>query len=127
MPEEVIREYEVRLLGVMGYLPSFLNCLSCGESIEKDMTKAGQSSGMKVQFSPQGGGVLCSNCGSGKAGLEPVSIGTLKTLEAALMKKVSFTRNALEESGRIIPPFIMHHLGRRLKSLEFLDKMKGGL
>ena len=126
-PEEVLREYEVRLLGIAGYFPSFLNCLSCGESLEKLTGEAGQGSRMEVMFSPMDGGVLCGNCGSKRTGLESISIGTLKTLEAALTKKVSFTRNALEESGRIIPPFIMHHLGRRLKSLEFIDKMKGGL
>lgn len=120
-PEEVIREYEVRLLGITGYMPSFLSCLSCNKSV------AEECNGGQAVFSPKDGGVFCKACGYNKPGLEAISIGTLKTLEAASSKKVSFTRSALEESGRIIPPFIVHHLGRRLKSLEFLDRMKGGL
>ncbi|MBE9535991.1 MAG: DNA repair protein RecO [Proteobacteria bacterium] len=126
-PEEVVREYEVRLLGITGYMPSFLNCLSCGDPVDRPMDEAGQGGPVEAVFSPGDGGVFCRNCGSEKAGLESISIGTLKTLEAVSTKKVSFSRNAIEESGRIIPPFIMHHLGRRLKSLEFIDKMKGGV
>jgi len=122
-PEEAVREYEVRLLGITGYMPSFLNCLACGDSV----AEAGQGGPVEALFSTIDGGVLCGACSSKKAGLVSISIGTLKTLDAASSGRVSFTRSALEESGRIIPPFIMHHLGRRLKSLEFIDKMKGVL
>lgn len=124
--EASVREFEVRLLNKAGYRPSFLTCISCGKGVEPDPNmirsmdvKAPSSS---LAFSSARGGVLCHRCERHReGGLEFISFGTLKTLEAATYKKVSFTRQALEESGRIIPSFISHHLGKRLKSLDFLD------
>ena len=125
-PEAEARGFEVRLLAMAGYLPSFLNCLSCGGSVLEGDRKRGDVSCDRALFSPARGGVLCTNCAAreGKP-LNFISAGTLKTLDSAARGKVLFTRNSLEESGRVMRDFISHHLGRRLKTLEFIDKMKG--
>ena len=125
-PEAEARGFEVRLLAMAGYLPSFLNCLSCGGSVLEGDRKRGGVPCDRALFSPARGGVLCTNCAAreGKP-LDFISAGTLKTLDSAARGKVLFTRNSLEESGRVMRYFISHHLGRRLKTLEFIDKMKG--
>ncbi len=125
-PEAEARGFEVRLLAMAGYLPSFLNCLSCrGSALEGEKDKVRVSFG-RALFSPARGGVLCIDCAAeeGKL-LDFISAGTLKTLNSAAKGKVLFTKNSLEESGRLMRDFISHHLDKRLKTLEFIDKMKG--
>lgn len=125
-PEAEARGFEVRLLAMAGYLPSFLNCLSCGGSVLEGDKKKGRGSCDRALFSPARGGVLCINCAAkeGKP-LDFISAGTLKTLNSAVKGKALFTKNSLEESGRLMRGFISHHLDKRLKTLEFIDKMKG--
>ncbi len=121
-PEAEARGFEVRLLAMAGYLPSFLNCLSCGCSVLEGDRRGGNG----ALFSPARGGVLCTNCAAREVRpLDFISAGTLKTLNSAAKGNVLFTRNSLEESGRVMRDFIGHHLGRRLKTLDFIDKMKG--
>ncbi|MBE9503005.1 MAG: DNA repair protein RecO [Proteobacteria bacterium] len=123
--EGCLREYEVRILSKVGYMPSFLNCISCGKEVEPYRNRI-STMDMNIGFSSSKGGVFCELCEKRVDDrLEFISFGTLKTLEAATHKKVSFTRHALLESGKIIPPFISHRLGKRLKSLDFLERVKG--
>jgi DNA repair protein RecO len=46
--------YHTDLLRVLGYLPVFFECVSCGKSVLSDK---------KVFFSPVKGGALCISCG----------------------------------------------------------------
>ncbi len=119
-PEPVAREFEMRILGLTGYLPSLITCASCGKKIDKEYAEGG------VPFSLEMGGALCKGCLNLKgSSVLRVSMGTLKTLNAAAGGNVSFSKNALAESSEIIPPFITHHLGMKFKSLDFIRKMKG--
>ena len=125
-PEAEARGFEVRLLAMAGYLPSFLNCLSCRGSVlegEKNKVRVSFDSAL---FSSARGGVLCTKCAASETKpLDFISAGTLKTLNSAVKGKALFTKNSLEESGRLMRGFISHHLDKRLKTLEFIDKMKG--
>ncbi len=88
--------------------------------------KTGRGPCDSALFSPARGGVLCTNCAAREAKpLDFISAGTLKTLDSAAKGRALFTKNSLEESGRLMRDFIGHHLGKRLKTLDFIDKMKG--
>ena len=118
-PEAIARGAEVRLLDIAGYLPSFGTCVICNDTLTGETHREG------VAFSGERGGVICSSCRPKGERVDFVSPGTLKTLSASVGRRVLFTRLALEESGRIIPSFIAHHLGKPLKSLGFIGQMKG--
>lgn len=126
--EEATRVFEIRLLKSMGYLPSFLTCVSCGSGIVHKKTDSIYREKMELEgvpFSMAKGGVLCGHClGRNDAKLDSISLGTLKTLDAAAVRRISFSRKALEESKKIIPPFIASQLGRNLKSLDFIKNME---
>lgn len=121
--EVVVREFEIRLLSLSGYMPSLLECTSCGCNIFQ----------IKEELSPQGtafshsrGGVVCSKCrGQDNSLFDFISPGTLMTLSGVLNGKISFTKDALHESGRLLSAFISQHLGKRLKSVDFIEHMKG--
>ena len=124
-PEEVVRQFEISILNLTGYMPSLLKCISCGKEVRHQMTGGGSGEAGRLPFSISKGGVFCPACSrASEDSLDYVSYGTLRTLDAATSGKVAFTKHALEESGRIIPAFIVHHLGKRLKCLEFIEKMK---
>jgi len=122
--EVVVREFQIRLLSMSGYMPSLTECASCGGNVfqAKDTELMNQS----TAFSHSRGGVLCRDCsGSDSSSLDFISPGTLKTLSRLLKGKVSFTRHSLDESGRLLSAFISQHAGKRLKSLDFMEHMKG--
>lgn len=128
-PEETAREYDMKILSRMGYMPSLLACVVCDKKLLDANGQAfskKNSQNSSVGFSWARGGIVCGDCQK-KTGeeLHYVSVGTLKTLNAAVLRPVSFTMNALSESEMIIPPFIAYHMGTNLKSLEFIRTMKG--
>jgi len=121
--EVVVREFEIRLLSMAGYMPSLLECTSCGSNVFKI---SAESAPMGIAFSHSRGGVVCGKCrGHDNSAFDFISPGTLKTLSGALNGKVSFTKDALNESGRLLSAFISQHLGKRLKSLDFIAHIKG--
>jgi DNA repair protein RecO (recombination protein O) len=119
--EEYLRIYEVRLLTLLGYQPQLDKCIICQGEI-----------GLKVQnwFSLKRGGVVCPMCHKGIEDL-PISLGTSRVMKAARsyplskITRIKFTVQALKESRQILSNFVEYQLGKRLKSLQFLEQMKG--
>lgn len=120
--EDLLRVFEVRLLDDLGLRPHVSDCVTCHIPFH---------SGMKVRFSPEKGGALCNRCVKDTSITIPVSIGTLKTLEMAIkiepmkIPRLVFSREVRDESREILRGFIRFHTGRELKSLEFIEKIKG--
>jgi len=123
-PRAAIRAYEIRLLALIGYLPQFIKCIACGADLSGPVGGEAVGDGV-VAFSIKRGGALCGGCKK-ETGDEtaPISIGTLKTLDKAVKGGISFSKFALEESGKIITPFINRHIGKKMKSLDFLAGLK---
>jgi DNA repair protein RecO (recombination protein O) len=119
--EEYLRIFEVRLLTLLGYQPQLDKCIICQGEI-----------GLKVQnwFSLKRGGVVCPMCHKGIEDL-PISLGTSRVMKAARsyplskITRIKFTVQALKESRQILSNFVEYQLGKRLKSLQFLEQMKG--
>ena len=118
--EEYLRIFEVRLLTLLGYQPQLDRCSICQREL-----------GLKVQnwFSLKRGGVICPHCHRGIDDL-PISLGTSRIMKAARnyplgkITRIKFTAQALKESSQILSNFVEYHLGKRLKSLQFLEQMK---
>ena len=119
--EDYLRIFEMRLLASAGYHPSFDFCSGCKKPWEK---------GEPFWFSVPRGGVVCSRCKEGEKDVYSLSLGTAKLLKQACnltadkMKRLMFSPQAREESGRILPCFIRYQLGKELKSFKFLEKMQ---
>jgi len=123
-PQVVVREFEIRVLSLTGYMPSLVECTSCGNNIFH--AKGKSEVFHETAFSQSRGGVVCEGCrGHEKSAFDFVSPGTLKTLSNVLSGRVSFTKHALDESGVLLGRFISQHIGKRLKSLDFIEHMKG--
>jgi DNA repair protein RecO (recombination protein O) len=120
--EDYLRIFEMRLLVASGYQPCLNHCIECKGELKKGQT---------LRFSISRGGVVCASCVPSGKNLYPVSLGTLKLLQQAStmsfnkVQRLVFSSQALEESREFLPQFIQHHLGRELKTLKFLEKMRG--
>lgn len=119
-PSLVVRAFDLRLLGILGYRPQLFACVGC----RKELGPEGNA------FSPQAGGVLCPDCFGRASDLEPLDDATFRVLrflqthpvlDAARMTVSAATRATLE---RLMHASLRHHLERQLRSVDFLERLR---
>jgi DNA repair protein RecO (recombination protein O) len=129
-----LRLFELALLSHAGYAPSLVSCVDCGKKITGPCS-----------FHPSLGGLRCDICDpEGKGGVL-LGHGTAQTLSTLLqqatqlieqlgVEREEFVCEALpilpspeerivRESGRLIARYVEHTLGRRVKSLAFIEEL----
>lgn len=104
-------KFELDALEHAGFRPSFTPCVLCG----------GPLSG-RCAFDPSHGGVVCDRC----FGRVPNALGITPELSLALAGLQDGQRTPLEpvlraQARRLLNAFVAHHLGRRLKAVEFME------
>lgn len=117
-PEVVVHAFEARFLRLIGLLPRFDACASCGGALE---------AGSEAAFAPGAGGALCAKCASAAAERITVSRGAL----AALARLATTPSNRVERlriSGtiasdvrRALARVWLNLLGREPRMLPYLD------
>lgn len=118
-PELVIRAFEIRLMGVLGYRPQLADCVVCGTEL----------SGSKIFFSPRLGGGLCDRCISHDTEFFSCKLGTinmLKQLAVWDLKRLRILKLSGEtkrEIGQIMKRYIDHRLEKKIKSADFLQSL----
>jgi DNA repair protein RecO (recombination protein O) len=121
-PEPILRSYELKLLSMLGFRPSFETCVVCGND---------PGPAPFVRFVPALGGVICPTCPSEGEVVHRISRGTLETMKRLLdgdIRKAHMIRIGGEmtrEMDRAIGDYISHRTERKLKSKEFLDSLRG--
>lgn len=119
-PSLVVRAFDLRLLGILGYRPQLFSCVACG----RELGPEGNA------FSPQLGGVLCPECLERAADVEPLDGATFRVLrflqthpvlDASRMTVSRSTRATLE---RLMHATLRHHLERQLRSVDFLQRLR---
>jgi len=114
--EEVLRLFELKSLVLLGYGPRLDRCVRCGREVEEEG---------KIGVDVSSGGIVCKECS--QEALLRISPGTLKLLREAkdltLEKahRLRFSRLSLREAKGLFREFYAHHVGRRLRSVKFLD------
>lgn len=119
-PEVLTKVFEFKLLSLAGYRPRLEECVECGRPVE----------GSPVRFT-MAGGVLCRECVSAESPIVIISRGTLEMMKRLLevdprrAHVLKLSPDIAAELGRLARNYIAYHLERRLKSLEFLDMIRG--
>ena len=119
-PAFAVRYYEVRLLDLVGFRPQLFHCIGCGEEIQPE----------DQYFSAEKGGVLCPKCGTGVAGVRPVSMPALKILRhfqrssytEAQRARLSMTVD--RELENLMGHYLTYLLERGLNSPSFLRRVR---
>jgi DNA repair protein RecO (recombination protein O) len=116
-----MRFFELRLLGLVGYRPQLFQCVRCNAPLEP----------VHNYFCAEDGGVLCPRCGENQRGVRPIALGTLKVLrylqtrgyeECIRLQLQPSTRSEVEE---VLQQYLIYLLERRLKSVEFMNLLRG--
>jgi DNA repair protein RecO (recombination protein O) len=118
-PDSLLPVFLLRLLVLGGYGPRLGQCFKCG-----------QEPAPPLFFSIPQGGVLCGACRPGAAGpLLPLTPGTWKLLRLAgempreKLSRLRFPPQQRDQGLAVFKAFLLHHLGRGLKSWSFWEKV----
>jgi DNA repair protein RecO (recombination protein O) len=119
--ERMVRFFELRLLGHLGYTPQLQKCANCNRVLQPEPN----------YFNPAQGGVLCRECGYSDMSARTISVNALKVLRL-------WQRSDMETAGRvklgaelarelkgILRENVRYLLEKQLKSIEWLDRLAG--
>ena len=117
-PADLLPRFELRLLDVLGLLPSLDACVRCGA----DLRNAAEA-----WLDPASGGLVCGRChAGGEAGrLEGKEIENVRGL-AAPKRAAPATTSALPAVSRAVDALVTYHLGKRAKATAFLEELAQG-
>ncbi|MDH7500776.1 MAG: DNA repair protein RecO [candidate division NC10 bacterium] len=117
----VERAFEARLLRSTGYLPELSRCLKCQRTLR----------GVEeVFFSPQEGGVLCSDCSPAREFSLPLSPASLSYLLEAergdfhSLSAASLSAREREQIGQAMRAHLSCILQRRMHTLDFMEQLE---
>lgn len=121
--EKFLWRFQLQLASFLGYRPEFGSCVRCGAPLE----------GAKVAFSFALGGTLCDRCAGQGVQTCPIHMGTarfLVRLRRGRMNRVRPLKSSprlAEEIRPLLRRFLEYHTEdhRGLRSLDFLEKMRG--
>ncbi|THB75342.1 MAG: DNA repair protein RecO [Desulfobacteraceae bacterium] len=116
--------FQIRFMSISGFSPSITECAHCHTGLD-------EIQGQKVVFDFTEGTLVCPNCNHHpvKKGVT-VSKGTLKQLfwintsDIHRADRIRFSAYAVREGEVLLESFIPFHIGRDLKSLQFLKRIR---
>ena len=116
----VARYYEMHLLGLAGYQPQLFVCGACKKALEPEIN----------YFSPAQGTVFCPQHGHDRTDTVELSANALKVLRflqtrdwdtCRLLRLNPATQAEIE---RLAYRYITHHLERKVKSADFIERLR---
>ncbi len=116
--------FQMRFATLSGFCPELSRCNVCGIGVEA--IPAG-----RVVFDIPRGGIVCQGCGGASLRETVLSKGTIKQLlwagrgDYRLACRVRFSDFSIRAGLAFLEAFLPYHLGKRPKSLAFLQKIRG--
>jgi DNA repair protein RecO (recombination protein O) len=127
LPNHILHiAFQLRFMTLSGFGPGFDHCHNCRKSLE-------QFGRPSVAFDVKRGGILCEACSSQAVDPFFLSKGTIKVLNWASnapmdkIRRLRFSRQAVEESLHMLEAFVPYYLGRETKSMKFLKQLDAKL
>jgi DNA repair protein RecO (recombination protein O) len=117
-PKRVTRIFEIKLLSLMGLMPSVSECANCGGPVDA-----------QARLSLRNGGLLCKNCLSTDKLARPILPGTVKFIEYIQnspfdkIDRVKVAQEVGKELEHTLRKFLDYHIERRLKTVDFLKEI----
>jgi DNA repair protein RecO (recombination protein O) len=114
------RYYELHLLGLVGYQPQLFVCGGCKKQLEPEVN----------YLSAAEGSVFCRKCGYDQMGTKELSVNALKVLRFLQTRDwdtchlLRLSRASHTEVERTMNHYITYHLERRLKSVDFIHRLR---
>ncbi len=118
--ELALRYFEVHLFRLLGYQPELHQCVACHTSLRPS----------SCYFTPDGGGVLCSNCRHRNLVVCPLSLNALKVFRFiqaqpfAEVDRLKVGPSLAGELKQVMRRYIRYLLERELKCAGWLDRLE---
>ena len=115
------RAFETQLLGALGLLPRFLECMGCGARAE---------SARRIYFNARQGGIYCAMCHEKACGGLLISRGCVQAIQFLSQSNIQkaaqlrLGRQISAELEQVIKQFMDYRLEHQLKSVKFLTAVK---
>jgi DNA repair protein RecO (recombination protein O) len=122
-PPEVVLRFEMQMLRVLGHLPTFHLCASCGNPVESDRDRQTTRLGIAA------GGVLCPDCLPGQRYVLRIRKPTLEYLIAYASSDWQNSLPPIESEFRgelrfVMDKFVSNLADRQLRLTDFLEELK---
>ncbi len=120
--EGLLRIFEAKVLDLAGYRPRLDRCVVCDGTLK----------GSWVNFLVERGVVVCADCAERDRRGAKVSLGTIRALDEARrvdldrIHRLALTPLAVREGRTLLRAFYTYHVGRKLKSVFFLEALEKG-
>jgi DNA repair protein RecO (recombination protein O) len=115
----VLRFYELRLLGCLGYRPQLYHCAVCQEVLTEETR----------HFSHEAGGALCPRCAPSQRAALPLSLSAFKLLRflqaqpLEAVERLNISPATRAEAELLLRTYVRRILERDLKSVAFLEEI----
>jgi DNA repair protein RecO (recombination protein O) len=115
----VARIFEIKLLGLLGLMPTLTECAYCSGKVD-----------VSAKFSIAHGGLICKTCIDKDKNALPIMAGTVKFIEHIRslpfekVERIKVSNVVGKELEAILRKFLDYHIERRLRSLEFLKEIE---
>jgi len=122
-PAEVVLRMEMQMLRLLGHLPTFHLCASCGDPVQSERNGPGTLLGIAA------GGVLCADCVAGQQFVIRVRTLTLEMLIAYASQEwvgelIPIPGELRGELRFVMERFMANLADRRLRLTDFLEELK---
>jgi len=120
---EVVLRFEMQVLKLLGHLPTFRLCASCGNPVQSDGKGPGALLGIVA------GGILCGDCVPGQQSVIRIRNPTLEILMAYACQEWSSNPMPIHAEHRgevrfVMERFVSNLADRRLRLTDFLEDLK---
>ena len=121
-PEILSLLFQMRFIIIAGFCPNLHVCQNC-------KTKLDQMSRGRISFDIKRGGLFCRQCRPLSEGMQ-LSKGTIKQLlwlgacPLNQSRRIRFSEQSAKEGLAFLEVFVPYHLGKSLRSLTFLRKIR---
>jgi DNA repair protein RecO (recombination protein O) len=116
----VLRFYELRLLGCLGYRPQLYHCAVCQEALTEETR----------YFSHEAGGAICPRCAPSQRAALPLSLSAFKLLRflqaqpLEAVERLNISPATRGEAELLLRTYLRRILERDLKSVAFLEEIQ---
>jgi DNA repair protein RecO (recombination protein O) len=122
-PPELVLRFEMQLLRVLGHLPTFHLCASCGNPVQS------HGSGQDTRLGIAAGGVLCPECLPGQRHVLRITAPVLEYLMEYATQPWEQMPTSIEPECRgelrfVMERFISNLADKRLRLTDFLEELK---
>lgn len=117
--------FQIKLLQLSGLSPDFSSCSGCGEPVDSVKCRS-------FFFDVRGGRLICKECFKGPAAGNnfKISRGTINELRwiqnntCSMSLRLRLNNGSLIESRKLLERFLPFHIGKEIKSLRLLDRLR---